>query len=343
MRKNDRQSDDQLNNATLSNLNNDCDSIIDNNTMDVKPNKCCDNVDIAQSKISADNALTDIDKDINIDITDSINTDSDNINNNTENVVEPSKCCDNVDIAQSKISTDKDNIDKAYAEYLEKLSKEAADSVNATTKLELLRNTYSKKKPKKPKKLWQKILSGVFFAVYGVLLACVIFVIVSNLSGSGNGLFGYRIYYILTDSMTPELQPGDTILSKEVKSVDELVVGQYVTFIDSTGKTNTHELIDIFTSTQTGVLMVQTQGIKEGLPPDVAVPADSVEAYMVNRLVIIGHIYRLVRQPVGFALMIIVPLLFMLGMQMISIVKATMERKLIAEIEKENSKANGEQ
>ncbi|HPD03097.1 MAG TPA: hypothetical protein PK245_07070, partial [Clostridia bacterium] len=57
------------------------------------------------------------------------------------------------------------------------------------------------------------VLSGIMLVVLMLMVGVILF---QRIATGEPRVFGYQFYVILTDSMSPELVPGDVILSKEV-------------------------------------------------------------------------------------------------------------------------------
>ena len=96
------------------------------------------------------------------------------------------------------------------------------------------------KKAKKEQTKTQKIISrafSAFFALIFVFILGVLVVCMVQITTTGEAsLFGYKIYMVLTDSMTPELPRGSYFLARKTVA-EELVPGDYVVFISDSGET----------------------------------------------------------------------------------------------------------
>ena len=86
-----------------------------------------------------------------------------------------------------------------------------------------------------------------------IMICCVMIVITAfnnKAEGKDTYIFGYRPIYILTESMEPTIESKAVIVTKEVKSIDEIAEGDIVTFkvydelLDRTVRI-THRIIDI--------------------------------------------------------------------------------------------------
>lgn len=148
-----------------------------------------------------------------------------------------------------------------------------------------------------------------------VLLACF-YLCFQILRGNKPSVLGYRFYYILTDSMTPELQVNDVILSKVINDVDQakqVKEGDVITFIVDEGvlkgMTITHKVItEPYFDEVRNQTVVITMGTKQGATPDAPVPLESIQAVMVRKLGFFAKMYNFVTSHYGMLILIIAPM-----------------------------------
>ena len=69
----------------------------------------------------------------------------------------------------------------------------------------------------------------IIIIVIAIVVTVMTFTSKSSESGIGN-ILGYTPFSIQTDSMAPTFQSGDLIISKEVKNINELKVGDVITW-----------------------------------------------------------------------------------------------------------------
>lgn len=178
------------------------------------------------------------------------------------------------------------------------------------------------KKTSKAKSIYSKVTMVIAFVALTVVIVAFISLFAQVAGGKKPSIFGYRLYFILTDSMTPELEVNDSILSEVINGGDEardrVKEGDVITFVAAygpqTGLTITHKVIKApYFDSELGKEVVLTQGVKEGAPVDPPVPIENIQAVMVRRLPFIGKFYKFVMSGVGLALLIVVPLVLMLG------------------------------
>ena len=160
---------------------------------------------------------------------------------------------------------------------------------------------------------------GVVLSWILLVLAIVIFgsVTYDKMTGSQPSLFGYSFYVVLTDSMTPEIQPDDMVFTKKVE-VSELKVGDDIVFYSVDPDYSDMRRVHRIEKIENGV--VYTRGIKEGAPSDGA--TKQILGKVIGKSTIVGNICAtFVRNP-----MLIYPLLLgvitvFIVFQVINIVK----------------------
>ena len=127
-----------------------------------------------------------------------------------------------------------------------------------------------KAKPAKKKKKWKKIVAWTITLIVVLALVFCLIIVVQTKSSKKPFLFGYASYVIVSGSMEPELQVGDVILIKKVNSIDELKVGDTITYLGKedtfAGKTVTHRIVRIEGNTiVTRGISEQIEKIREGI------------------------------------------------------------------------------
>lgn len=193
----------------------------------------------------------------------------------------------------------------------------------------------------KGSKKFKKINKGIFTAIIGLIMTLTvlayIYLFIQIRQGYTPSIFGYRFYYILTDSMTPELEVNDVILSKVLNTpgdkVNNIKKGDVVTFIAEYGAqkglTITHKVIEpAHYDEEISRIVITTQGVKPGAMPDPPVPIENVTAVMVKEVKILGALYRFFITPSGLILLFILPITVAVGIMVARLI-ATIKGKTI--------------
>ncbi len=192
--------------------------------------------------------------------------------------------------------------------------------------------------PKKKNRI-KKIISNIFTVALAIVTLVTIFItallVVQIARGQKPSVFGYRFYYILTESMTPELQVNDVILSKVINDTEEVMSlkeGDVITYIASEGPqaglTITHKVVKLpYFDDQRQKVVVITRGTMFGAYDDPPVPIENIQAIMVRKIGFIGKIYRFTISSKGMITLIIVPLIVIFGLLIMKLIKISKEKQ----------------
>lgn len=183
------------------------------------------------------------------------------------------------------------------------------------------------KKTKGAKRAISITVTVILAATFIFALVCFGIVVVGAMRGETANLFGYRIFYVLTDSMSPTIEPGETILSKEIKNPSEadsadkqIDVGDVITFsIVRNGQSavNTHRVIkDVYFDEEFDCYCVVTKGDNPSATTDAPVPIKDVQAKMVCKIPALADVYRFFSSGSGIACIMLVPM----GMMLLSLI-----------------------
>lgn len=157
-------------------------------------------------------------------------------------------------------------------------------------------------------------------------LLCI-FVVGQRLVFKDSGIFGFRLFTIVTGSMSPELDIGEVILVKET-NLDKLKKGNLITYRGMSGdykdKIVTHKIVDI--KEENNQKIFYTKGIKN-LSEDPAVYGEQVYGKVIYKPLILSLLSKIVRNKFGFILLILIPLIAILIYEMISLRKEIKEDK----------------
>lgn len=172
-------------------------------------------------------------------------------------------------------------------------------------------------------KLISKILKVSSYCLFGLIVGLSIFVLTLRFMGESPSIFGYSFYYVLTESMEPEIHSGDMILGKYVPP-EELQVGDVVTYIGNTGSFNdkiiTHKIVEI-----DGDIVV-TQGVANDLA-DPAIYSSQILSKYVGTIPFAGKVFSVINSKFGFIFLIVTPLCLLIVNEISIIAKAFKEEK----------------
>ena len=153
------------------------------------------------------------------------------------------------------------------------------------------------------------------------MIAIVIFIFAARLTGRMPALFGYQVFRVVTDSMTPTLEVGDVILVKGCDPED-IRNGDIVTYdgLEGSykGKIITHRVVTD-PEVRDGVYYYQTKGDRDGAQFDPVITFSQVEGKYVRTLPLVDKLYTFFLSPLGLVSFIVL-IVILFGYEMISLV-----------------------
>ena len=172
-------------------------------------------------------------------------------------------------------------------------------------------------------KVISKILKIGSYCLFGVIICMSVFVLTLRFLGESPSVFGYSFYYVLTQSMEPEIMAGEMILGKTTNPED-LEVGDVITYIGEAGslkdKIITHKIVEIDGDT------IITQGVANDIA-DPPISSEQVLSRYVTKIPFAGVIFSAINSKFGFIFLIVIPLCFLIVNEISIIVKAFKEEK----------------
>lgn len=164
----------------------------------------------------------------------------------------------------------------------------------------------------------------VIFTIIRVILVIfiigfIIAVFLQRFSDNRLSFFNYRMFTVISGSMRPQYDIGDVLISKETEP-SKIKVGDAISYEgrvgDFKGKVITHEVVKI-EKDENGKYIFRTKG-KTNLVEDPEVYEEQVYGVVIYKCIILSLIYKIIATNVGFYLFIIVPLLYIIASEVIS-------------------------
>ncbi len=188
---------------------------------------------------------------------------------------------------------------------------------------------------------FKKIAGGILTGFIAVQMCLCIVLMLRSASGQDTHVFGYRFYYIVSPSMEPTIPVRSQIVVKKT-DVKKLREGDIITFASKdpaiAGYPNTHRIEQIITDEQ-GSMAFVTKGDNNPTVDDYLVYPSEI----YGKVVVIAPLWKGIIQfysfaatPIGFAVVIVMPLLLVLGAFLRSFTKELNQlRELSEQTEKE--------
>ena len=147
------------------------------------------------------------------------------------------------------------------------------------------------------------VLSVLVFVFAAFVLTVAI---IARSNGKQAVLFGYSFSVVLTDSMTPEIAPGELVTVKHC-DISAASVGENAVFIAQSGAVKGERVIHkiIETGTDEGGFYIITQGVKAGATPDEKTHTDEFVGLGVAHSAFLGGIAVFFSRPLNWVFLIV--------------------------------------
>ena len=163
-------------------------------------------------------------------------------------------------------------------------------------------------KESKGRRVANTVINAILVVAIALAAVCTY---VSYVSTSGNGvpsILGVRIFSIQTESMYPELLPGDLIFDTGVKDPGELRVDDIITYwtvINGERVLNTHRIHQIYDGG--GYLIFETKGDNNTSADPLTVHESEVVGKYALRVPGLGKVFDYLQTSTGFLIVVVIP------------------------------------
>ncbi len=196
-----------------------------------------------------------------------------------------------------------------------------------------------------------KIISRIIsYTLFIILIIIAIFLAYYTLSSRAAAKKGQKfeapisLYTIISPSMTPNINIYDVVVSKKVKSPNDIKVGDVITFIStsqiSRGMTVTHRVVEIVKD-ENGIAY-KTKG-DNNLSPDGA-PAEynNVIGKVVLKIPKLGRLQEFISSKGGWIIAIVLPALIIIISDIVKIIRLSSVKNKINKLEEQQKQEQEE-
>ena len=160
-----------------------------------------------------------------------------------------------------------------------------------------------------------KIIQGF---IYVVLALFVLVIVLQRFSDNKLSFFNYRMFTVISESMTPKYKIGDILVSKETDP-SKIKVGDVISYKGTSGsfkdKIITHQVTEI-NRNSSGKYVFHAKGLAN-IIEDPLVYEDQLYGVVVYKTKILSLIYKIISTPVGFLLFIFIPITVTIGTEIV--------------------------
>ena len=183
----------------------------------------------------------------------------------------------------------------------------------------------------KAKKIINIITTVIFAVVFVCLVVVFAMVSVQRKSGKDVKIFGHYMLAVLTDSMSPTIEPNEVIWSK-VAEEEDIKEGAIVTFTAPSGPLKGHNethRISRIVEDEDGTIKIYTKGDNEQSEDPWTIEKDDIKAVYVRKLPLVSAIMGFViKYPFwAYITLIAVPLLVVAIMFIVGFVKDRLKKQ----------------
>ena len=180
----------------------------------------------------------------------------------------------------------------------------------------------------KENKIFRIITSIIRMLVVVIMVGFILVVCLQRFSGNKISFFNYRMFTVISGSMSPKYEIGDVLISKEVDP-SEIKVGDTISYYGERGdvkdKVITHQVTKVVKD-ENGKYRFRAKGLTN-LIEDPTIFEHQLYGVVIYKSVILSIIYRIVATRIGFYLFIIIPFMFIIGSEIVSTLLAKEEKR----------------
>ena len=166
-----------------------------------------------------------------------------------------------------------------------------------------------------------KIIGNIFYYMLVVLVLLILLVVLlQRFTHNNASIGGIRIFNIVTESMVPEYQVGDILISKSIDP-SKIEIGDDVVYMGEVGsfqgKIITHRVIDIEKDGDN--YKFHTKGIANEYEDPAVVTADQIYGTIIYKTHILSFISKIINNLYGFYFLIFIPLAVLIIVKIVKI------------------------
>ena len=166
------------------------------------------------------------------------------------------------------------------------------------------------------KKIILKVLKYFFIIIFILFISMVC---LQRFSNNRIAVFNFRLFTVISGSMEPKYKIGDVLVAVETKPED-IKVGDAISYLGNKNsfkdKVITHEVIKIEKDKQ-GKYYFHAKGLANAIE-DPVVSEDQLYGVVKYRVITLSFIYKIVGTPIGFFIFVVLPILYIIGSELIT-------------------------
>ena len=166
------------------------------------------------------------------------------------------------------------------------------------------------------KKIILKVLKAFFITSFVLFVSMIC---LQRFSNNRISMFNFRLFTVISGSMEPKYKIGDVLVAVETDP-EEVKVGDVISYLGNKGsfadKVITHQVIKIEKGSN-GKYYYHSKGLANAIE-DPIVGEDQLYGVVKYKVKTLSLIYKVVGTPLGFFLFVVVPILYIIGSELVT-------------------------
>ena len=175
------------------------------------------------------------------------------------------------------------------------------------------------------KKVILKVLKYFFIVIFVLFVSMVC---LQRFSNNRISMFNFRLFTVISGSMEPKYKIGDVLVAVETDPED-VKVGDVISYLGNKGsfadKVITHQVIKIEKGSD-GKYYYHSKGLANAIE-DPIVGQDQLYGVVKYKVKTLSLVYKVVGTPLGFFLFVVVPILYIIGSELVTSLLEKEERR----------------
>ena len=175
------------------------------------------------------------------------------------------------------------------------------------------------------KKIILKVLKVFFIAAFVLFISMIC---LQRFSNNRISMFNFRLFTVISGSMEPKYKIGDVLVAVETEPED-VKVGDVISYLGNKGsfadKVITHQVIKIEKGSD-GKYYYHSKGLANAIE-DPIVGQDQLYGVVKYKVKTLSLVYKVVGTPLGFFLFVVVPILYIIGSELVTSLLEKEERR----------------
>jgi len=138
-------------------------------------------------------------------------------------------------------------------------------------------------------------------------------------------ILGYKVMTVLTGSMSPNIIPGDLVISKDVKDFTSIKNGTIITYMSKDKTLITHRITEI--QDKSGIKMYKTKGDANPVEDVEMILQDQIQGIYYTKIPYLGSVATFAKTSTGITVIISIFILIIVGPEFKTYINNSVKQK----------------